>query len=359
MREPANELWTDLAIFASKALVASPGELDLRHLVPYIFSFVESEVDISRATIMRNILSASYGVDGLDWLYWRRSTQTIKQSPIEQAHWTKNLEPHIAVAILVANGITFDNAKQEVAYQKSLPLTKRRQVSKDRTASKDGRPSTVIEARQIAENFGHQHKQRSALRAVKTYAYWLLYFQDREWLWNWAHDRDMRSAPKWIEPPGINADRVTIRGTSSAFKQHMARARAYARDREWLDDYKKTLRPQKKCRDNKILGALSAVRVQHFAEKSRPIKWTVTLAARRLRIPIPTLNKFIRRNKILGELIPESPHDFRSRLIEWGITECIRQGRKLTASQVQRAALLPGQTPYHIIEAAIERRLRT
>lgn len=355
-REVANEAWIALAKFSDEVLAASPADLDILHLVPYVFSCATNETGLSGSAGLTRILARCFGVDGLEWLCRRRqSTQAITNAPIKNKQWTRKFEPHLAAAVLVACGISFDEAKHEVAYQKSLQSPEKLVVTRSRASDNEPRPTSISEAKKIAEEFARHRQQRSGLRAVKPYAYWMLYFQDWTWLWNWAHEREMQSWRKWKQPPSIEEDRIMICGTSSSAKRHMARARAYARDRSWLEHYKETRRP-KIDRISKILPALVAARTQHFAEVGRPTKWTITLAAKRLRIPIGTLRGLARRNKPIAALVPESSQDFCGRLIDWGIETCIRQGFNLTPSKVQRTAILSGKTSVNLIASVIEKR---
>ncbi|MFS2081822.1 hypothetical protein ACCD04_28890 [Telluria sp. Tellsp131] len=355
-REVANKAWIALAKFSDQTLAASPADLDILHLVPYVLSCVTNGTDLSVPVSLKRVLTGYYGIDGVEWLCRRRqSTQAITNAPIKNKQWTRNFEPHLAVAVLVACGISFDEAKHEVAYRKSVPLSERPVPKMSRASDNEPRPTSLSEAKKIAQEFGRHRKQRSGLRTFKPYTYWMLYFQDWTWLWNWAHDREMKSLRKWKEPPSIEEDRITICGGSPATKLNMARARAYARDRSWLELHKETRRP-KIDRIRKILPALSTARTQHFADIGRPTKWTLTLAAKRLRIPIGTLRGLARRNGSIAALVPESSHAFCLRLIEWGIKTCVQQGGNLTPSKVQRAALLSGKTSVNFIASVIEKR---
>ncbi|MFS0756121.1 TniQ family protein [Noviherbaspirillum sp. 1P10PC] len=355
-RETANKGWYALAKFSHNALYALPGELELLYLSPYAVSQAVADRKLSIGQSIRSILIDSYGIEGLDWLCRRPGAQGIKYESRVRKFSISQLAPHLVIAILAGCGIDFDEAKNLVAAQKSLPPTARLVPQGARGPKSCFRPTSISEAQQFAQEFTTDGHDRGDLKAKRPFVYWMLYLNARPWLYDWMHEGGHRTVSRWDEPPSIMQDRTLILGNGARLARQAARARAYTRDRKWLNS-KDSTRTQQLDRATTIIESLAIAKAKHHAEVGRPKKWTVSEAAKRLRMPNKTLTAFAQRNKEIRALVPELPQEFLFRVINWTIAECIQKGLDLTPlSVLKKGGLLINPTTMKFCTSVIENR---
>jgi len=266
---------------------------------------------------------------------------------------TGNLMPHLTVALLAACGIDIQEAKAAVRSQITLGSAARIIPTGSRGRKKTYFPADVEEAKCLAEEFTKDIRLRGALRINRPYVYWTLYLLAYEWLYAWMHEDGRRTVARWDEPPTLKEDRVTISRRDAKLARTMARARAYVRDRSWLAEYDGT-REASVDRASVLASLLSLARDRHLASGGRPQKWTVSIAARHLKMPVKTLTAFAQRDERIRVLVPESADSYLSRVARWAITECRNEGLNLTPTEVVRKAkILAKPANYRLVSSLI------
>jgi plasmid maintenance system antidote protein VapI len=355
-REEANAAWRTLAEFSHKVLYALPGELNIVHLAPYAINHAVKQKNLSISSSVQRILTDSYGIDGLEWLCRRPGVQGDVDETQIRTFTTMGLPPHLAVAILASCRIDFNEAKEAVAEQSSLPQSARLIPKGSRGPRKIFVPENVSEAKRLALSFTTNLRERGKLKPARPFVYWMLYLLDRQWLYDWMHESGRRTVACWDKPPDIAEDRAVIINKGAQLARQAARARAYTRDRAWLE-LNDRIQIQATDRANTILTALSTNKEQYFAELGRPKKWTIPEAAKRLRMPRKTLSGLIQRDERIRTLVPELSHEYLLRVIDWAITECLRMGISLTPTRVVKIGKLLGNSKnMKVIAGAIEKR---
>lgn len=337
-REQCHPNWQAFAVFSLAALNAKMGDLDMDHLVPLAIC---SAIDKYKLPIERSlyaVLLNSFGDVGFRLLVARYGDQAGGAPNLEKNLSAAQLTPNLAIAVLVGCGITFASAVKAVQEQKALDPSERLVPRGSRGARQFYYPKDVDDARHLATDFGLPPE----LRLRRPFVFWMLFLCDRKWLYDWIHQDNPKSASHWDEPPSTTQDRNLVDAEGSRHLRQAARARAYTRDREWLESYDAT-RVQAVDRAAVLIDQLIAAKQAHFAEHGRPSKWTVALAAKRLRIPHKTLAAFARRNDVIRLLVPESASAYTTRIIDWAVEKTFSDGEVPTPYTVKRLTGITGK----------------
>lgn len=342
-RVMAEEQWHAFAEFSFRALNANACELEFNHLVPIA---INRAVEICDSTIdrsLRTVLNNSYGANGFALLCKRHGDQVSREAGAKNMS-ASTLTPDLAIAVLVGCGLNFDDVRCAIAAQKLLPLDMRLVPTGSRGPKKVFKPANVAEAKELALAFSAESQERAELRFRRPFVYWMLFLDQREWLYSWIHEDGRRTlTSSWDEPPSLEHDRQVIREDGSRLSRSMARARAYTRDRIWLEEFDQT-RVQVINRSLILLDQLTYAKTEHCREAGRPIKWTVASAAKRLRIPPKTLTAFAQRDAGIRALVPETAVDFKMRVIVWAADEAFRVAELPTPTAVLKIGLLTGSS---------------
>ena len=355
-REEANEVWHALAEFSHRTLYASPGDLNILHLVPYAVSRAVTQKGLSIERSLQGVLVDSYGIDGFDWLCRRPGEQGTVKEICTRKLSAARLTPSLTIAILASCRIGFNEAKQAVAEQSSLAPSARIVPKGSRGSRKTFLPKNVSEAKKLAHNFTRNSRERGNLKVKRPFVYWMLYLDARRWLYDWMHEEGRRTVARWEEPPNVQEDRAIIMSKGPRLERQAARARAYIRDLEWLKLTDST-RVHATDRVTTVLEALRLEKERHLGEVDRPIKWTVAAAAKRLRMSPKTLTALAQRDQRIRSVVPESPHDYMLRVIAWAVKECEKQRIVLTPTGVLRMGRITGRTEnMKLIEYALRKR---
>jgi hypothetical protein len=338
-RDEADAAWQTLAEFSHRVLYAVPGDLNIICLVPFAISHAVKRKGLSISSSVQSMLTESYGFDGLEWLCRSPGLQG-NVNELHVRNFKANAFPaHLAVAILASCRIDFDGAKKAVAEQSSLPLSARLIPKRRHGTPKIFIPENVSEAKKIALSFSTNSRERGKLKRARPFVYWMLYLQAWHWLYDWMHEGGSGAVACWDKPTDVEEDRAIIINNGALLARQSARARAYTRDREWLE-LNSRIRTAAKYRAQKIFEELTLNKEQYFAELGRPKKWTVPTAAKRLRMSKKTLSALTLKDERIHAIVPERPHEYLLRVIEWAITECLKKGISLTPASVIRMGRL-------------------
>lgn len=352
-RELGNANWRAFAEFSLAALNSKVGDLDLRHLVSIAACAAVRKHKLSIQESLHAALVGSFGEDGLCLLRSRYGDQVPRDLGSKRKLSVAHLSPSLAIAVVVSCGLTFADTTAAIREQKALEPSCRLVPPGSRGSRKSYCPADVADAREMAKTFGVKKK----IRVYRPFVFWMLFLRDRDWLYNWMHEDNPRCATKWDAPPSISLDRALIRGDGSRLHRQAARARAYSRDRTWLESNDAS-RPQGTDRLAILIDQLKSAKKAHYSALGRPLKWTVASAAKRLRMPHKTLSAFAQREAIIHELVPESASTFLTRVIDWAVAATICEGAPPTATKVLRFANLKGEVKVmRQISAAISERL--
>lgn len=351
-RELGNANWRAFADFSLAALNSKAGGLDLRHLASIAACAAVRKHKLSIQGSLQAALEGSFGEDGFKALRSRYGDQAPRDLSSKWKLSVDKLSPALAIAVVVSCGLTFADTTAAIREQKALDQSRRQVPPGSRGPKRFYCPVDVADAREMATTFGVKKK----VRVYRPFVFWMLFLRDREWLYNWMHEGNPRCATNWDAPPSILLDRALIRGDGSQLHRQAARARAYSRDREWLES-NDAKRSQRVDRLAILINQLKSAKEAHYAELGRPLKWTVASAAKRLRVPHKTLSAFAQRETIIHELVPESSSTYLTRVIHWAVAATICEGAPPTATTVLRFANLKGEAKVmRQISAAISER---
>jgi len=355
-RDEADVAWQTLAEFSHRVLYAAPGDLNIVYLVPFAISHAVKRKGLSISSSVQSILSDSYGFDGLEWLC-RRPGSLGNVNEVRVRNLKANTFPaHLAVAILASCRIDFDDAKEAIGEQSSLPLPARRIPKGGRGTRKTFIPENVSEAKEMALTFSKNFRERGKLKRARPFVYWMLYLQAWQWLYDWAHEGRLPVLACWDKPPDVEEDRAIIMNNGALLARQAARARAYTRDREWLE-LNSRVRTEAKYRARKIFEELCLNKERFFAELGRPERWTVPTAAKRLRMSRKTLSALTIKDERIRNIVPEGPREYLVRVIEWAIMECLKNHISLTPTSVMKMGRLHGNSAKReVVVAAIDKR---
>jgi hypothetical protein len=359
-RESASETWQALATFTHNALNGSSNELDSFHLSAFAVSCAVAKQKLSFKESLRRVLIECYGSSGLEWLCRRNEAHAVNVDPKRPFAFTSNkLRPPLIAAVLVGCGVTVDGAKFYVASHRGSVISNSL-VTKNNRKESNYFPDSVEEAKQMALEFAAKPFRKAKFKTLRPFVFWMLYLKEKAWLF----DKIISKGSGWSRftenLPSITKDRETILGAQGKSVKKMARARAFTRDKSWFEIYikkNKSKNRESKMRNDNIIEALMSEKSKHLAETGRPIKWTVRLAAKRLRIPQLVLTALIRRDSRMRAYVPESSREFLIRAIEWSISICEQKPIPLTLENIRRTARLSGIGNTDVINSFLEKRI--
>lgn len=191
------------------------------------------------------------------------------------------------------------------------------------------RPNSTAEARDALASLRKTGEVTcwSTLRRRWRFVFWCLFLNDHRGL-----QREL-GTPRTAATaaPSIREDRKTIL-TSVLFSAKLeAKARAYYRDKEWLDRLSLERNAARTdMRDAKLVGMVRTAMERAYASPQRPVKFTrrhAALAAGMSLVGISDLDR--RRRSIDGHLWESVPHHW-CRLLLWALGERLARGARLS-----------------------------
>lgn len=343
--ERASRQWRSLAIFSAAALAGGTSELDSDLLFPLAASAAIAKAGLSIADSISSVLSDSFGDDGHAWLRSANGIYHTSSMPTRRPLAPQQLTPLTASAVLVACGITYDSAREAVAVQKSLPTEERLRPIGSRGKRVTYYPASISAAKSIAQDFvSRTPLRRCEFRRRRPFAYWLLFFKARMWLRSWldgGHTPHRKDG--WGRIPSLRIDRQVVagKGTAKRHERQMARARASVRDKQWLERRDRSRRTAR--REGDLAPSLKSLREEFLALPGRPRKFTIKAASRRLKMSDLAILSAAKRNPQIRRLIPETPFEYRRRMISWAIDVLVAKNLDPLPWQVARLSQVRGE----------------
>lgn len=338
----AADSWIKQAAISAKALNAARGSLDLNFLGEFLKRLMRERFDGPTSSNVSALLRNTYGEEGFLWLVnknYRQQNENQNRPKLRNLACTE-LPPHAALAAIAACDVELEDVKAAIdeLATRSAPTTLRRR-------NQVMIPNSTEEAKAMADMFAASGKKRVQLKPYWPFVFWTIFFEDIDWLKSWLGPRGPNS--RLLEqPPSVGSDRLVILSNSRPTGKELiyARARAYARDRDWYS----TARQPRRYSDSIVASLperLRSAREAHMRTPGKPIKWVPTLAAKMTSTDVASLS-FYRRNPLIADLSLESVEEFQKRLCGWAFASLNSERRpsvnviyKLTGRNISKVEL--------------------
>lgn len=232
--------------------------------------------------------------------------------------------------------------------------------------SKKARRLTVQSARKDLRAF--QLHQPGCSPATLGKQYWLLRFKDPKWLQSQfgikvlvripSKLRDRREIASIIKSSSIPLDKRYVLTQRACF------ARAFVRDKDWLEAQIQWLKAERKRasksialqrwsdRARRLESALKSI----LRNEDRPRRINAGMLAARAALTLHQAAEVIRRTQRVRRLLQEANRGKVRRQIHWAVREMIARGLKLTHSGISKFSGLPTTTEViQLMEQAISK----
>lgn len=233
----------------------------------------------------------------------------------------------------VALGFSHESAQQAIS-----------QLGPDSNATERSlyKIESTSQAREIVRAMNRSTKRRLSwhrLHRRSRFLFWFLVLNDRPWLERHLAPRQ-RSV---LRIPSVSEDRQVITAGGSEHQRRGAHARAYYRDREWMQD---SLRNRKMGRGKQLTAARDAAlsdstkkaMADWFARSGRPVKFTLERAAASVGANESKILNLNRRAPQARDILYESTTHYRLRVLLWLMKQKTAQGVLLTSGQLIKQA---------------------
>ena len=227
--------------------------------------------------------------------------------------------PAIAAGF-VSLGFDFEEAQAALACEAPIPKPKPK-PKPSRHPRRLPHPSSVSEARAGLKhlNDSGQPIDWHHLHRSSPYLFWFLLLRDRPWL------EAQIGRPRWNAVsaiPSIEEDRVALLQGSAFQARDEARARAYCRDKAWLERSRLERNLGKRAsRSEALVQAVRLKMSEALMKPGRPVKFTRRSAAAAAGMSLSGFNSFLKRNPSSRSLLFESATTYRTRLLLWALRE--------------------------------------
>lgn len=274
----------------------------------------------------RNVQLMSLARDtfGQDVQPWTRADNAVTRDP-RGLHLAQHGMPSICTA-LVALDYEFATIQAELGRPTSFR-------NANRAKSRLFRPQTTKEARTelLALKASGEEISWGRLHSRSRFVFWWLFLEDKSWLM--AQRGPLTTAVSKV--PTVAQDRSTLLRLDLPLNRRLdADARAYCRDKDWLDGLAAKrdacLVRRTKARDAMRIRRITAAIEAHYKKLGRPKKFTIRDAAHAAGLCPGSMLDLHRKSAGPYEHLWESTTHFRCRLLRWGLDRMVQRGKSPT-----------------------------
>lgn len=190
-----------------------------------------------------------------------------------------------------------------------------------------------------------------AVRTHSRFVFWRLFLQDQAWL----GEQLVGGRSARLSVPSLAEDRVTIAGVSrSRYRLDQATARAWCRDRRWLNSFRERARSARAdARDRALVKLIRTQMDLTFCREGRPEKFGLREAATATGLSPSGVLNLCRRVRAFEHALCESALHYRLRLLTWALQEMHEVGTYISPFRLIRKAGLEPQPINRFLAASV------